>query len=157
LGALMIDYPDVRYFFGKVTMYPQYNQSARNLILHFFETYFPDPDALVRPKKPMPFTADSARVAELFSGKSYDEAYKILSAEVRKHGENIPPLINAYMSLTPSMRTFGTVISDEFGDVEETGILLDIDDMYDAKIDRHVGTYLEELADKQENPKVRFQ
>ena len=157
LGALMIDYPDVRYFFGKVTMYPQYNQSARNLILHFFETYFPDPDALVRPKKPMPFTADSARVAELFFGKSYDEAYKILSAEVRKHGENIPPLINAYMSLTPSMRTFGTVISDEFGDVEETGILLDIDDMYDAKIDRHVGTYLEELADKQENPKVRFQ
>jgi len=157
LGALMIDYPDVRYFFGKVTMYPQYNQSARNLILHFFETYFPDPDKLVRPKKPMPYTADTARMDELFSGKSYEEGYKILSAEVRKHGENIPPLINAYMSLTPSMRTFGTVISDEFGDVEETGILLDIDDMYDAKIDRHVGTYLEELADKQENPKVRFQ
>ncbi|HEY3389913.1 MAG TPA: GNAT family N-acetyltransferase [Prolixibacteraceae bacterium] len=157
LGALMIDYPDIRYYFGKVTMYPQYNQHARNLILHFFEQYFPDPDKLVRPKIPMPYTADSARLDELFAGKGYDEAYKILSAEVRKHGENIPPLINAYMSLTPSMRTFGTVISDEFGDVEETGILLDIDDMYDAKIDRHVGTYLEELADKQENPKVRFQ
>jgi len=157
LGALMIDYPDVRFYFGKVTMYPQYNQSARNLILHFFEKYFPDPDKLVRPKNPMPYTADTARMDELFSGKGYDEAYKILSAEVRKHGENIPPLINAYMSLTPSMRTFGTVISDEFGDVEETGILLDIDDMYDAKIDRHVGSYLEELADKQENPKLRFQ
>jgi len=157
LGALMIDYPDVRFYFGKVTMYPQYNQSARNLILYFFEKYFPDPDELVRPKNPMPYTADSARLVELFSDKSYEDAYKILSAEVRKHGENIPPLINAYMSLTPSMRTFGTVISDEFGDVEETGILLDIDDMYDAKIDRHVGTYLEELADKQENPKVRFQ
>ena len=157
LGALMIDYPDVRYYFGKVTMYPQYNQSARNLILHFFEKYFPDPDKLVRPKIPMPYTADTARMDELFRGKEYDDAYKILSSEVRKHGENIPPLINAYMSLTPSMRTFGTVISDEFGDVEETGILLDIDDMYDAKIDRHVGTYLEELADKQENPKVRFQ
>lgn len=157
LGALMIDYPDIRYYFGKVTMYPQYNQTARNLILHFFGTYFPDPDKLVRPKKPMPYTADTARMDELFAGKNYEEAYKILSAEVRKHGENIPPLINAYMSLTPSMRTFGTVISDEFGDVEETGILLDIDDMYDSKIDRHVGTYLEELADKQENPKVRFQ
>ncbi len=157
LGALMIDYPDIRYYFGKVTMYPQYNQSARNLILHFFGKYFPDPDKLVWPKNPMPYTADTARMEELFRGKEYDEAYKILSSEVRKHGENIPPLINAYMSLTPSMRTFGTVISDEFGDVEETGILLDIDDMYDAKIDRHVGTYLEELAYKQENPKVRFQ
>jgi hypothetical protein len=157
LGALMIDYPDIRYFFGKVTMYTQYNQNARNLILHFLEKYFPDPDELVCPKKPMPYNADSARLDKLFSGKKYDEAYKILSAEVRKQGENIPPLINAYMSLTPSMRTFGTVISDEFGDVEETGILLDIDDMYDTKIDRHVSTYLEELADKQGNPKVRFQ
>lgn len=157
LGALMIDYPDIRYYFGKVTMYTQYDQNARNLILHFFEKYFPDPDTLVRPIKPMPYNADSIRIAELFSGKNYDDAYKILSAEVRKNGENIPPLINAYMSLTPSMRTFGTAISDEFGDVEETGILLDIDDMYDTKIDRHVGTYLEELADKQENPKVRFQ
>jgi len=157
LGALMIDYPNVRYYFGKVTMYPQYNQNARNLILHFFEKYFPDPDYLVRPKNPMPYTADSARLDQIFCGKSYDDAYKVLSAEVRKHGENIPPLINAYMSLTPSMRTFGTVISDEFGDVEETGILLDIDDMYDTKIDRHVGTYLEELAVKHENPKLRFQ
>ena len=61
------------------------------------------------------------------------------------------------MSLTTTMRTFGTVISDEFGDVEETGILLKIDDMYDTKVDRHVSTYLEELADKQEDPKVRFQ
>jgi hypothetical protein len=61
------------------------------------------------------------------------------------------------MSLTPSMKTFGTVISDEFGDVEETGILINIDDMYDTKIDRHVSTYLEELADKEENPKLRWQ
>jgi hypothetical protein len=157
LGALMIDYPDIKYYFGKVTMYTQYDQNARNLILQFFEKYFPDPDALVRPIKPMPYNADTIRIAELFSDKSYDDAYKILSAEVRKNGENIPPLINAYMSLTPSMRTFGTAISDEFGDVEETGILLDIDDMYDVKIDRHVSTYLEELADKQGNPKVRFQ
>jgi len=157
LGALMIDHPDIRFFFGKVTMYTQYNVHARNLILHFFEKFFPDPKNLVRPKKPMPTNADSKHLDKLFLGKEYDEAYKILSAEVRKYGENIPPLINAYMSLTPSMRTFGTVISDEFGDVEETGILLDIDDMYDTKIDRHVSTYLEELADKFENPKVRFQ
>jgi len=157
LGALMIDHPDIKYYFGKVTMYTQYNQKARNLILYFFEKYFPDSDRLVYPKKPMPFNDDFVRMDALFSGKDYHEAYRILSAEVRNFGENIPPLINAYMSLTPSMRTFGTVISDEFGDVEETGILLNIDDMYDAKIDRHVSTYLEELALKQENPKVRFQ
>jgi hypothetical protein len=157
LGALMIDHPEIRYFFGKVTMYTQYNQSARDLILHFFGKYFSDPDQLVLPKRPMPYSPDTERFNELFKDKDYDEAYKILSQEVRSCGENIPPLINAYMSLTPTMRTFGTVISDEFGDVEETGIMLSIDDMYDTKVDRHVSTYLEELADKQENPKLRFQ
>ena len=157
LGALMIDHPEIKYYFGKVTMYTHFNQSARDIILHFFSKYFADPDNLVSPKRPMPFSPDTEKYDILFKNKEYHEAYKILSQEVRRLGENIPPLINAYMSLTPSMRTFGTVISDEFGDVEETGILLAIDDMYDAKIDRHVSTYLEELADKQENPKLRFQ
>jgi len=157
LGALMIDFPDVKYFFGKVTMYTHYNKEARNLILYFFSKFFPDPDHLVYAKKPMDFNADEERIRLLFEGKSYDEAYKILSFEVRQLGENIPPLINAYMNLTPNMRTFGTAISDEFGDVEETGILLSIEDMYDVKIDRHVSTYLEELVEKLENPKMRFQ
>jgi hypothetical protein len=157
LGALMIDYPEVKYFFGKVTMYTQYNQEARNLILYFFSKFFNDPDHLVWAKKPMAVHYDLEKMEELFDRKSYDEAYKLLSSEVRKLGENIPPLINAYMNLTPNMRTFGTAISDEFGDVEETGILLSIEDMYDIKIDRHVSSYLEELVEKEENPKMRFQ
>src|SRR5665647_1520761 len=157
LGALMIDYPEVKYFFGKVTMYTQYNQEARNLILYFFSKFFNDPDHLVWAKKPMSVHYDLGKMQELFDGKSYDEAYKLLSSEVRKLGENIPPLINAYMNLTPNMKTFGTAISDEFGDVEELSLLLSIEDMYDIKIDRHVSSYLEELVEKQDNPKMRFQ
>lgn len=157
LGALMIDYPEVKYFFGKVTMYTHYNQEARNLILYFFSKYFFDPEHLVWAKKPMSIHYDPKKMESLFDGKGYDEAYRLLSSEVRKLGENIPPLINAYMNLTPNMKTFGTAISDEFGDVEETGILLSIEDMYDIKIDRHVSSYLEELVEKEENPKMRFQ
>ncbi|HEY5509400.1 MAG TPA: GNAT family N-acyltransferase [Prolixibacteraceae bacterium] len=157
LGALMIDYPEVKYFFGKVTMYTNYNQDARNLILYFFRQFFADPEQLVWPKHPMTVNADEEKLKELFEGKPYEEAYRILSHEVRKLGENIPPLINAYMNLTPNMLTFGTAISDEFGDVEETGIMLSIEDMYDIKIDRHVSSYLEELVTKQDNPKIRFQ
>ena len=157
LGALMIDYPEVKYFFGKVTMYTHYNQEARNLILYFFSKFFADPDHLVWAKKPMIIHTDQEKLNELFENKNYDEAYKVLSHEVRKLGENIPPLINAYMNLTPNMKTFGTAISDEFGDVEETGILISIEDIYDIKIDRHVSSYLEELVEKEDNPKMRFQ
>ncbi|GET30145.1 GNAT family N-acetyltransferase [Prolixibacter sp. SD074] len=157
LGALTVDHPEINYFFGKVTMYTHFNTEARNLILHFFETYFSDPDELVRPKNPMPTYRNIEKLNALFEGKEYQEAYKILSQEVRNYGENIPPLINAYMNISPSMRTFGTVINDHFGEVEETGIMININDMYDTKIDRHVSTYLEELVDKGEDPKVRFQ
>jgi hypothetical protein len=157
LGALTVDHPEIKYFFGKVTMYTHFNTEARNLILHFFETYFSDPDELVRPKNPMPTHRNIEKLNALFEGKEYQEAYKILSQEVRNYGENIPPLINAYMNISPSMRTFGTIVNDHFGDVEETGIMINIDEMYDAKIDRHVSTYLEELVEKGEDPKVRFQ
>ena len=45
------------------------------------------------------------------------------------------------MNLSPSMKSFGTAINHEFGDVEETGILITIADIYQAKLERHVSTY----------------
>ncbi|MDC1107244.1 GNAT family N-acetyltransferase [Prolixibacteraceae bacterium] len=157
LGALMIDHPEIRYFFGKVTMYPSYNEEARNLILYFFEKYFGDDEKLVYPFNPMPVNLDIDKMDALFEGLSYEDGYKVLSTEVRNIGENIPPLINAYMGLSPTMRTFGTVVNDHFGEVEETGIMIDIDEMYDGKVNRHVSSYLEDIAENDEVPIIRFQ
>ena len=60
---------------------------------------------------------------------------------MRALGFNIPPLVNSYMSLSPTMRMFGTAINDEFGDVEESGILIAIDEILEEKKKRHVDTY----------------
>ena len=142
LGALTVDHPEIKYFFGKVTMYTHFNIEARNLILFFFHKYFRDHDNLVYPKKPMELNMDMKALEKVFKGGSYKEDYKILTQEVRVHGENIPPLINAYMNLSPSMKTFGTVLNDHFGGVEETGIIVTIKDIYEAKKDRHIETYI---------------
>ena len=56
----------------------------------------------------------------------------------------MPPLVNAYMSLSPKMRVFGTAINHEFGEVEETGILIAINEILEDKKKRHIETYLEE-------------
>jgi hypothetical protein len=122
-------------------MYPHYDQLARDLILFFMEKYFPDPDGLIRPKKPLEISTDPKVLDSFFSGYNYEEDYKILVQKVRKLGENVPPLINAYMNLSSTMRTFGTSLNDHFGDVEETGILVTINDIYHQKKDRHVNTY----------------
>ncbi|MBK9291348.1 MAG: GNAT family N-acetyltransferase [Bacteroidetes bacterium] len=144
LGALIIDYPHIRYFFGKVTMYDHFDPLARDLILHFMHTYFPDPDKLVYPHQPLKFKTDPQRFAEYIKGHNYAEDYKTLVQIVRQQGENIPPLVNAYMNLSPSMRTFGTALNAGFGQVEETGILVTINDIFPEKKDRHTNSYVKD-------------
>ncbi len=141
LGSLIIDYPDKKYFFGKVTMYQNYNQRARNFLLYFLEKHFPDTDKLVAPKFPLDTKMDREEMSKVFTGSSFMEDYKTLSQTVRAFGENIPPLINAYMNLSPSLKTFGTAMNPYFGDVEETAIMITINDLYHKKVERHVSSY----------------
>ena len=141
LGALTVVFPQIKYLFGKVTMYPGFPREARNMILYFLTKYFPDPDELVRPFTPLETGMDTATLDALFTGGSFKEDYKILNRCVRELGCNIPPLVNAYMGLSPSMRMFGTAINDEFGDVEESGIFFAISEIFEEKKRRHIGTF----------------
>ncbi|MDE5640028.1 MAG: GNAT family N-acetyltransferase [Odoribacter sp.] len=142
LGALTVDNPQIEYFFGKVTMYTSFNIHARDMILYFMRKYFRDTENLVTPIQPLEIHIDEKKMQNIFTGNNYDEDYRILSRYVRELGENIPPLVNAYMSLSPSMRTFGTAINPGFGGVEETAILIKIADVYEAKKLRHIATYI---------------
>lgn len=141
LGAIIIDNRQIRYLFGKVTMYSHYNVQARNMILYFMLKYFPDPDKLAVPSDPIFIDIHQKEMRQIFSAWSFKDNYKILSQEVRKLGENIPPLINAYMNLSPTMKCFGTFINHHFGDVEETGIMITVRDIYINKINRHLSSY----------------
>lgn len=142
LGALTVDHPEIKYFFGKITMYEHFHNDARNLIQYFFMKYFRDQENLVYPRNPVEFAIDLTAMQKLFTGQDYNEDYKILVQSVRQFGENIPPLVNAYMNLSPSMKTFGTIRNEKFGNVLETGIIVTIKDIYDAKVDRHIETYI---------------
>ena len=141
LGAIIIDNHHLKYLFGKVTMYPHFNQKARDMILYFLKRHFNDPDGLVIPNEPANIEIHQEEMKKIFRGWRYKENYKILSREVRNLNENIPPLINAYMNLSPTMRTFGTFINHKFGDVEETGIMITLRDIYVEKINRHLSSY----------------
>lgn len=148
LGALTVDHPEIEYFFGKVTMYTSFDIQARNMILYFMKKYFRDTENLVQPIHPLEIGIDEAKMQQIFTGNNYDEDYKILSHFVREQGENIPPLVNAYMSLSPSMKTFGTAINPGFGGVEETAILIKIADVYEAKKKRHIATYIPRILSR---------
>ncbi len=141
LGALLILNPTIKYFFGKVTMYPTYNWEARNLLQIFLQKYFRDPDGLVTPIEPLDLHLDPSLEARVFTGGSYKADFEILLRELGEFGERIPPLIKSYISLSSTSRVFGTAINHEFGDVEETGILVVVNEVLPDKRSRHIDTF----------------
>lgn len=142
LGALTVIYPQIKYLFGKVTMYPSYGEECRDMLLGFLHKYFHDPDHLIYPIEELPSDSKTLKIQSMFTGNSFKDDYRILHHAIRERGRNIPPLVNAYMSLSPTMRVFGTAINHEFGDVEETGIFLKISDIFEEKKRRHIQTFL---------------
>ncbi len=141
LGALTIDFPEIKYFFGKITMYPRFNIIARDMILYVLEKHFSDKENLMDPHIQLSMGSDIKELESVFNNDKYEDDYKILMKYVRRYKESIPPLMNAYMNLSPSMKMFGTAINTHFGNVEETGILVTINDIYDIKKDRHISVY----------------
>lgn len=144
LGALTVIMPTVKYFFGKVTMYPSFHRHGRDMILYFLRKHFGDKENLITPMKPLELDADESELAKLFDKDAFKEDYKVLNTEVRKLGYNIPPLVNAYMGLSPTMKMFGTAINYGFGDVEETGILIAVDEILEDKRIRHIDSFAKE-------------
>ena len=142
LGALTVIKPNVRYFFGKMTMYPSYIRKGRDMILYFLKKHFDDKDRLIIPMKPLKIEADENELEALFCEDDFNADYRILNREIRKLGYNIPPLVNAYMSLSPPMKLFGTAINYGFGDVEETGILIAVDEILEQKRVRHIDSFI---------------
>ena len=138
LGAIMIKYPNMKYFFGKVTMYTSYNVEARDALLYFMNLYFPDNENLVTPIHPIDTESDLSAIKTLLQGQSFDDGLKALNKFLKEYNERIPPLINTYMKLSPTMKSFGTAINPEFGGVEETGILVTTADIYPEKTERHL-------------------
>lgn len=144
LGSIVIDNPDIKYLFGKVTLYPHYDALAKDLLYYFIQKYFPDRDKLMVPHKPVPYSTPEKVLKSIFTGCNYDEDYKILVQKIRSLNEGVPPLFNAYMNLSATMRSFGSAVNPGFGNVEEMGIIVTIADIYDYKKDRHISTYIKE-------------
>ncbi len=144
LGAIVLDNPSQKHFYGKVTMYTDFNVQARDYILAFLKFYFPDTENLVTPIHSVSFKTDTTAFINELKNLDYKAGHTLLNKNVRALGENIPPLVNAYMNLSPTMKSFGTAINPTFGGVEETGILVTIKDVYLSKKERHFNSYLKE-------------
>ena len=142
IAAISILYKkQIKYFFGKATIYRDYPTEAREMIMCFLKKYFGKGSQLIKIRKEVKVEKPE-RYNRLFKGLGFKEAYKVLKTEILKYGVSIPPLVNTYMNLSPTMIFFGTGINDEFGDIYDSGILVPFMDMYPEKRKRHADTFM---------------
>lgn len=146
LGGLIMLYKGrMDYFFGKMTIYPSFPEKGLGLLLYFLRKHFGSWEAelqerldrMVIPKNPVKIRM-SKEYGEILTEDDFAADYKILKREIQQMGVNIPPLVNTYMNMSPTMKSFGAGINDEFGDVIEAGILIKFDEMHPDKARRHL-------------------
>lgn len=140
LGAIMHNHPNLRYMIGKVTIYPSYNATARELIYNYLDLYHRGEEGLFAPYHPVPVQALDASP---FSGDDKQENYHILQRAVREQGTVIPPMFSAYLNITNDLQFFGNAINDELANVYETGIMVDLDTVYQEKKERYITPYIQ--------------
>lgn len=155
LGAIIHSRKNTKYLIGKVTIYREYNETARDLIYAYLHRFFPDNVGLVRPKEPMDISAKAQKIADsVFCGTDQAANYKLLQKAVREQGETVPAMFNAYIGLTSTMKTFGTGINDEFGNIYDTGIMITTADLFEEKRRRYIVPYIDYLLLMIENRKM---
>lgn len=142
IGAVLFNHPEIRYMIGKVTIYPGYNEQARELIYAYLDRYHKGEQGLIEPYHPLlsqPLTHSP------FEGEDKQENYHILQHAVREQGTVIPPIFTAYLNLTNDLQFFGNAINDEFSDVLESGIMVDLETVYPEKKERYINSYIKWL------------
>ena len=146
IGALVYNNPQLKYMFGKVTIYPDYNPIARDLIYTFLAQYHQGEEGLFAPYKPL---ITHSLVTNPFTGEDAEENYHILQHAVREQGTVIPPMFSAYLNLTKQLQFFGNAVNDELADVYESGVMVEIETILPEKKERYIKPYIEWLKSQQ--------
>lgn len=145
IGAVLYNNPQLKYMMGKVTIYPDYNPVARELLYHYLDYFHRGEDGLITPYHihPVSLPANSP-----FTANSLQENYHILQHLIRENGTVIPPMFSAYLNLTDHLQCFGTTIETTFSNVYDTGIMIELKDVREDKKERYITPYIQWLQSK---------
>lgn len=117
---------------GKITLYPKFGNL--DPIYHFIDKYFlaKKPD-LIKPKGKYGVVRPYEKLSPdvIFE----DDFKKDFNMIVKRF--NAPILIGQYGKLSPSMQCFGTIENSDFGDTEETAMMIKIPNIFVEYLKRY--------------------
>ena len=135
LGALINQ--QSKYFLGRIVLYPQMDKKIRDLIIYFLEKHYNRGSGLLTAKLPFHPEMDKQQMEQLLDENNPEGDFKNLRQITLAAGEAIPPLIQAYMKLSPTMQSFGATIDTSFGNLYEICIMVTIQDIYPKYLKRY--------------------
>ncbi len=138
IGAFLVSHPEIKYLFGKVTISAGFNHRAMEMMLFFLKKYFQAKKPLIAPHVPIEKSVPESEFEVLFDGLGFEDGYRVLKREIKALGERIPPMINSYMMLAPTMQYFGSTVDEDFAGAIESAILVAVDEMSEEKKARHM-------------------
>jgi len=150
LGALVVKYPFIRYFFGRLTFFSNYDPTVRDLAFYFFAKHLQGNPALLSAKKPFEFPTLSNDLEKVIGGSSIKDDFTKLNQAAKNHGTTIPPLVKSYFNVSGTLRVFEPVFDSYFASSYAAAILVTIADVYPAFVKRYIAPYQRYLAETKE-------
>ena len=150
LGALVVKYPFIRYFFGRLTFFSNYDPTVRDLAFYFFAKHLQGNPALLSAKKPFEFPTLLNDLEKVIGGSSIKDDFTKLNQAAKNHGTTIPPLVKSYFNVSGTLRVFEPVFDSYFASSYAAAILVTIADVYPAFVKRYITPYQRYLSETKE-------
>jgi hypothetical protein len=138
IGAVLSKHNNVKYLYGKLTIPANYDTVARYLLLWILNHYFRDKYKLIDPAKQVNIPNVMKVSGNFLLKNDFERDFKLIAQYIRNLGYSVPPLVTAYTGLASKITTFGTTINPELNNSYETGLMIDIKDVYPSKMERYV-------------------
>lgn len=117
------------HFFGRLVLPKVLPARLRDLCMYFLAKHFAGDHQLVRPRVPEVFHSSTHELARVLVGANWRDDLRFLQNEARRLGSRVPPLLRAYVSLSPTLRTFGVTRDPELSAIEEVAILVKVSEI----------------------------
>lgn len=147
IGAFLNKHPKYRYLFGPVSLSNTYPQAAKDLLVHFYQSYFGNQDDIARSKCPYSVPTD---ITQVFNGKDYKADFTQLKHLLANMGVAVPTLYKQYTELCEEdgvqFLSFGT--DPDFNNCIDGLVLVDMEKIKAKKRQRY-------MPDEEKNTEVK--
>jgi hypothetical protein len=141
LGALVIKYPFLKYYFGRLTFFSNYNATVRDSIFYFFQKHLKGDTFLLQAKSPLSLDTPISYIKKKINMSDIKEDYKSLQLIAKEHNTVIPPLMKSYYNASSSLKVFDPVFDSYFGSSYAAAIIVTIKDIYPSYVKRYIKPY----------------